>query len=340
MCSDAILDTPSILAEKALSIMHNSHIPCTPDNYSIWYTYAEGYNTELCDYLDELISNKLKFDYQTCADIYQKFFGSGLTAAITEASDNLDNIINSVNQELGETSKSMKNMGSWLVSTQKTLSKMDNSSSLASLVKQLLGHVVNAMQSTSKSQKHIKKSATKIYDLKQQLTQLTTQANTDELTGLANRRSFHQELSKTFAETSVRGSDLSLIILDLDNFATFNKTYGKVVGNLVLRYIGAMVKKSSHKSGYSARLSGDKFIILLLEHGPQRVAVFAKQIGKAISEQELKVGKSIQRSVGAVTASIGATSIADGDSEQTFLERANSHLKEAKAKGKNTVICR
>jgi diguanylate cyclase (GGDEF)-like protein len=88
-------------------------------------------------------------------------------------------------------------------------------------------------------------------------------ASTDDLTGLANRRRFYQELARANADALRHDSPLALILLDLDNFKSINDQHGHCHGDNILREVGAALQTRTRAGDLAARLGGDEFAILL-----------------------------------------------------------------------------
>lgn len=102
-----------------------------------------------------------------------------------------------------------------------------------------------------------------ITDLRESAEQLRTASETDELTGLPNRRAFNRQLRKIEAMAKSRGETVGLILLDLDHFKHVNDTLGHLAGDHLLRVLGKRLQSSMKDVGYVARLGGDEFAALV-----------------------------------------------------------------------------
>jgi diguanylate cyclase (GGDEF)-like protein len=94
---------------------------------------------------------------------------------------------------------------------------------------------------------------------------LTRLANTDDQTGLYNHRYFYQRLEEEFKRADRYGSDLSLILLDIDHFKQVNDTYGHQQGDAVLRELAAVLHRTIRETDLLARYGGEEFAVLLPE---------------------------------------------------------------------------
>jgi two-component system cell cycle response regulator len=90
-------------------------------------------------------------------------------------------------------------------------------------------------------------------------------ANTDDMTGLFNHRHFYQKLEEEYKRAERYGSDLSLILMDLDHFKDINDTYGHQQGDAVLRELATVLHRTTRETDMLARYGGEEFAVLLPE---------------------------------------------------------------------------
>ncbi len=165
---------------------------------------------------------------------------------------------------------------------------------------------------------------------------VSEQAVTDELTGLSNNRRFRELITKEAARAQRFRHNLSLIMLDIDDFKRVNDTYGHLQGDEVLRAIGAVLASESRGVDEPARYGGEEFAVALPETGLDGAIELAERIRARIESEAIPRidGSGTLR----VTASLGAASMpASADSTQALIAAADAALYEAKRSGKNTV---
>jgi diguanylate cyclase (GGDEF)-like protein len=165
---------------------------------------------------------------------------------------------------------------------------------------------------------------------------VSEQAVTDELTGLSNHRRFHELIDKEAARAQRFGHDLSLIMLDIDDFKEINDTYGHLQGDEVLRAIGRILDAESRGVDEPARYGGEEFAVALPETGLNGALEVAERIRARIE------ARRIPRIDGdgsvKVTASVGAAAANGSEgSVQALIAAADAALYEAKRAGKNRV---
>jgi diguanylate cyclase (GGDEF)-like protein len=165
---------------------------------------------------------------------------------------------------------------------------------------------------------------------------VSEQAVTDELTGLSNNRRFRELMSKEAARAERFGHELSLIMLDIDDFKQVNDTYGHLQGDEVLRMVGRVLHLESRGVDEPARYGGEEFAVALPETGLDGALELAERIRVRIEAEP------VPRTDGAspikVTASIGVASMRGAaDGADTLIAAADAALYQAKRAGKNRV---
>lgn len=166
---------------------------------------------------------------------------------------------------------------------------------------------------------------------------LATQAATDALTGLPNRRALEQVLARDVARAERSGDPLSVVLLDVDHFKRFNDTYGHLVGDQVLRHLGGIVQRSLREGDFVARYGGEEFCVVLPRATQEGALLAARRVRMAIERNRLKCDAGEL----SVTSSFGVTtylpSTAQRSYEQLFKE-ADEALYAAKEQGRNCVV--
>ncbi len=164
---------------------------------------------------------------------------------------------------------------------------------------------------------------------------LSWEATHDSLTGLLNRRAFTASLIKCLGEAPAQSTASVVMLIDLDHFKPVNDQGGHLLGDELLRELGAALSGSVRKSDTVARLGGDEFGIVLPACGLARAEALAEDIRQAVAS--VRVGQSGQQF--GVTASIGLTEVSAQDNgPRETVARADEGCYAAKARGRNTVV--
>jgi diguanylate cyclase (GGDEF)-like protein len=163
------------------------------------------------------------------------------------------------------------------------------------------------------------------------------QAATDALTGLANNRHFREWIDRESQRIGRFGGDLSLVLLDVDDFKQVNDTYGHLQGDEVLKELGRILQLESRGIDESARYGGEEFVLALPETPKGGAIEVAERVRERIASTEVQ-GVDGNAPL-AVTASIGVASMPeDGADSRSLIAAADAALYEAKRSGKNRVV--
>ncbi|QOX79458.1 diguanylate cyclase [Trichlorobacter lovleyi] len=162
--------------------------------------------------------------------------------------------------------------------------------------------------------------------LEQQLQRL---ADTDPLTGTANRRHFYDMLTVEISRSLRYGRQLSVLMLDLDHFKEINDTNGHDTGDRILSRLVALLQEVLRASDLLGRSGGDEFLIL----APETDAVEARMLAEKLL---VAVREGLRDPLaGQVSVSIGAATLLHGDGPDDLVKRADQALYRAKQHGRN-----
>ena len=165
---------------------------------------------------------------------------------------------------------------------------------------------------------------------------VSEQAVTDDLTGLANKRAFREVMAKEAARAGRFEHDLSLMILDIDDFKQVNDTHGHLQGDEVLRTIGRILNAESRDIDEPARFGGEEFAVVLPETSAHGALEVAERVRAAIARTPVHLvdGAGELR----VEASIGVATLPGlAANAEDLIAAADAALYEAKRTGKNRV---
>lgn len=156
---------------------------------------------------------------------------------------------------------------------------------------------------------------------------------TDDLTGLWNTRHFNQALNDLISHG---GGQVSLIVLDLDNFKQVVDTYGHLVGSKTIGQMGRLIGHLVRPGDIAARFGGDEFVVIFPKTDGDTAHEIAETICQAVEATGSLEGNGVD--ISTVTASIGvATYPDDGDTADSLFRAADAAMYVAKRHGKNRV---
>jgi diguanylate cyclase (GGDEF)-like protein/PAS domain S-box-containing protein len=165
--------------------------------------------------------------------------------------------------------------------------------------------------------------------------EVVQQAHFDALTGLPNRRNFEIRLKQEIARAARYGGPLSVAMGDIDHFKAVNDRFGHHAGDVVLKSVADLMRKSVRQADFIARWGGEEFIILLPETSVDIAEVLLNRLRTSI-------GNEVIAAIGrAVTLSFGVTAVTRSevkpDTPDELVNRVDRALYRSKQSGRNKV---
>lgn len=187
-----------------------------------------------------------------------------------------------------------------------------------------------------RSQKIILMQSHQIRAINQHLQQL---AVTDPLTGLYNRRFLEEELRRRWEETCRSGRRVAVMMWDIDDFKRFNDRYGHPAGDSCIEAIAGILQVTvSEQDCFAVRYGGEEFLLLLFDLDADAVLDMAESIRKEVEGMHKLLKNGLPTGV-TVSAGVCAGRGAPEDTIEQYIQTADQALYEAKAQGKNRVVC-
>lgn len=205
------------------------------------------------------------------------------------------------------------------------------------LLQHLSGQMIISIENTIVYNDLEEKVKQRTKDLEATQEELKLLASTDPMTTLYNRRYFTDISNHMFQLARREQTELSLIMIDIDNFKNVNDTYGHPVGDKVIISIASILKAQTRMSDIVCRFGGEEYIILLPNMDVLNTEKMAHSIRKLIEDSVIILDNN---EVLKVTASLGISTVntqKDSDIE-IAIHRADNAMYEAKKSGKNKVV--
>jgi diguanylate cyclase (GGDEF)-like protein len=161
----------------------------------------------------------------------------------------------------------------------------------------------------------------------QRFVDATRLSELDPLTGLGNRRVFHQVLAREVARSRRYGRRLALIVLDLDDFKRINDRLGHLAGDEVLAEVASRMRSCIRSTDIGCRVGGDEFAILLPESNRGDADHLAARVERAVGSEPIA-------KAGTLKISAGVAELSPDDTPSDLFERADEDLYRAKAAAK------
>jgi len=197
-------------------------------------------------------------------------------------------------------------------------------------VQQILNRIVDA---NSQLQNRLESAEEKLETQTKQLAGYLTEARTDGLTGLSNRKSFDQKLDECNSKWLATKKPFTLALVDIDHFKKINDTYGHPAGDSVLREISSRLRELSGESILVARYGGEEFAILFDRESQSAASVMERLRLEIASKTIAAEGHTIS-----VTISTGVAQVINEERIGKLVRRSDEALYAAKMGGRNRVF--
>lgn len=167
---------------------------------------------------------------------------------------------------------------------------------------------------------------------------LTELATRDALTGLPNRRGLDEYLRGVYAFAERRRLGFALLVVDIDHFKRYNDRYGHARGDVALRRVAALLRKSAvRRHDFVARFGGEEFVVALCDVTVREAIVVAERLQKRVERARI-AHEGMASGIVSVSVGIGKTDDAARTSLDELFEVADRALYQAKDRGRNRYV--
>jgi diguanylate cyclase len=266
------------------------------------------------------------------SSVQQDSHGS-LEAKRAELDRELDNIANLIQSHLDASDRYSDS----LAQAGRSLLQSPNPEKVRSIVRLLIEANEKMLKETKDLSLNLEKSRSQVAALRSKLVEAQAIGMRDSLTSLSNRRSFDSNLAKEISEARAQGTEMCLMMGDLDHFKKVNDNYGHPFGDRVLKYFAELLLKHIKDGDIAARLGGEEFAVILPQTTLESATRLTDQIRNRLEAQQWMNAQSGQL-FSKITASFGIVRLGENDDCETLVKRADTMLYEAKRAGRNRII--
>lgn len=326
-----------IYGERALAMMNSLKVLPTPQNYSIFFGVAAGQAGGLIKEIDFHIANKAPFTDEKLEHLYNTYIAEPQAQMMQETAANAKRLLNDIMHNVatftGETNAISQEVGQQLQNLDEEMSE--------EVVRMLANTLMQGAQTIQSSSENMTErlagAQQEIASLRENLARAMTEAERDFLTGAYNRKAFDKRLNEAVHACKMEGTELTLLMLDIDHFKHFNDSFGHLIGDEVLKIVAKTLLDTLKGMDCVARYGGEEFAVILPNTPIAGAMVVAEAIRKSIAGKELK-RKTTGENFGIITVSVGVAAFRQpDDAPMGLIARADEALYISKNSGRNRV---
>jgi len=317
----------------ALPLISKHKSPVNPVNYAVWYEYVSGENLALSNAVDALLIANKTISTEASQNLYEKYVLMDMPNRLESTNNGLKLVVDNTLSDINNIESTTNQCLSGFTDSQMALEDCNDLNDLKCLIGNILANTEKMSETSNDLKQSLEQSSHEIAQLKQELEAVKEAAQIDSLTGLLNRGAFNHELNTLCQSTS---DNTALILFDLDHFKNINDSFGHLLGDKVIQFFAALLKKYSGEHCFSARYGGEEMALLLFNISQQEAVEIADRIRINFASSRLKK-RGHDESIGQVTVSIGISMKNKNDTPSELIERADKALYQSKENGRNQI---
>lgn len=223
-----------------------------------------------------------------------------------------------------------------MAAVQRQMDGIQATGELEVIRQEIFGQIQLLLNSNQRLEDDLTFARCRMEEQAEELDRTRREANTDALSGVANRKAFDDKLTLLFGYHRRDCLPFALMLADLDRFKWINDTFGHQAGDRVIAELGRLLAQFVREGDFVARFGGDEFALLLPQCDAESALKVADRIRTGAARANFGVATSEQT---AVTVSIGLALVRAGDTPETLFRRADEALYASKNGGRNQVRC-
>jgi diguanylate cyclase len=326
------------LVDAILENLENHDLTPIPDNYRLWFEYAQGTIDALSEAIDHRINQQKTIDQPVCNKLFKQYIATTDQQQIDDTRIAVGEMLTVIISHLVDIDSSST---SFCDSLSHCVSQLNNEPSIND-IKNIILTITEEAKKTRDANLNIKHTlntvSAEIAALRKNIDRLSNEALTDTLTQVINRRGFDNAFHDNAEKSRLSGNAFSLLIADIDHFKQVNDKFGHQIGDKVLKYVATTIQKNVRGNDLVARYGGEEFAIILPETELEGARRVAENICKSIASRHLTTGSDGKgRIIGRITLSIGVACYQTNEALRDLFFRADQSMYEAKKAGRNQV---
>lgn len=331
-------DKAALIAQKVMHRISEGVLRPTPAVYGVLYAHYAGQNPEITREMNALEGQGKVLTTTICEQLYAAYLSPQREQQF------VDDAVRKVQVAMGEITDMIRHSGAAhheynksLIRQSDSLSSTTDMDEIKKMVGQLMQDTQRMVAENRKLEEKLQQSSQELTNMREDMQSLKQETMTDSLTGIPNRKAFDLELRSRAKEAVHKNLPLSMIMIDIDHFKTFNDTYGHAVGDQVLRLVSRTLSEGLKPTELLARYGGEEFTVLVPSMRMKDAEKLAEKLRQRIATKDI-VNMTKNEKLGNLSISLGVAQLHPGESLSQFIERSDHALYKAKAAGRNAVV--
>lgn len=326
------------VAQQVNERLRRDDLSPVPEIYQLWFTYYTRSKPEIVRALDLLLEIKRKLTDQECLEIYERYLGDLKNEeTVRRAGEQIQSTISEVSGMVKDVQHAASDYNQSLADVSVQISSAKTAGEIETAIQSATSKTKSMIEQNQKLEAELAHTTQLMAELKRDLEFVRREAMTDSLTGLANRKSFDEEIRLLIGDAHQSRKLFTLLMVDIDHFKSFNDNFGHQVGDQVLRLVARTLRDGLKGRDFAARYGGEEFAILLPETSLQSALAVGNSLRQAIAMKDV-INRTSGDILGRITMSVGVAEYAYEQDPEDVIERADAALYIAKHNGRNQVV--
>ena len=327
------------LLKRVIAEMGQHDAPFNPACYAVWYEYLAGINPALSQALERARQQRPRLDETVIGQLHLAHVAEPGTEARQAAQGQFDKIMTDVAEQAQATGRNAQVYGHQLAGLSRALQADDAPPNAA-----IAPHLHEVAYGTRRMEtavaalaRTVSEGRGEIERLRQALDRSRTEAITDALSQLLNRKGFDDALRQVLARPAASDRVHCLVMLDIDHFKRVNDTHGHLMGDTVIQTLGLLLRRVACGDGqHAARVGGEEFALLLADSTVAQARQQAQQVLALLRETRIRK-RGVAEPLPPITVSAGVAAWRPGNDAASLMAAADAALYRSKAAGRDRV---
>lgn len=307
-----------------------------PSSYTVWYEHLAGLNQPLSEAIDACLKAPEAIGQTQIDQLYERHVAERDHGSAAQLQAGLSELLGKLVKVAAASGEGTAEYARALEEYQRELGSIADAEGLRRVIQSLVSSTAEARSAAEQIQTELEASRAEMAQLRDSVGSLKSEALSDPLTGLHNRRGFERTLADLYGAGGGGLASATLLMADIDHFKKVNDTYGHLIGDQVIRATAQVLKSAVKGRDVVARFGGEEFVVLLPDTPGQGALALAEQIRAAFGKLRIRRQGSDEM-IAQITISIGVATPLPGESVEQAIDRADKALYRAKNAGRNCV---